>query len=785
MKSINKCLKYYLFLFLVLNYFVTIAQPINNKIMKLENGSYFGETNATKVKLNILDNNKFEFVVYEGTFIQKGDTISFIDAKFNNGIFNVKFYKQNVTSQKIYLNFENHTSYDILINIFVGIQKSSNSTIEYKSLYDIKNDIPVDHLGLKNSPVELDKMYALYLVLKNVENEALIEKYIIPADVSNINIDLPLIKAFPLEIKAKIDTITRKLEMINLGNDTINFSLNKDAIIDENINPIKKSTQKNWTYPGKPKDKSDYFDSVTQVTEPADSIDLHKNYKFELKIEKSLKNALKENKKQKNKILVIVYDQEANFESIILYYETYAGYDMPKKYSKEYDYFNFYNATKKDKSALKKYLKNDAPGIIFVDGNGTQLFQTKSTHSRMGIEIYTLRSVIKSIVLQVQFDAVMQNKKSTTKQLIQAFTDVNNYTQEFIFATDTGTAPLFLPEGENLSEEVKIAVKRTKEELIDATTKAANEAVDAVVNDTETGYNAIDENEYLKKEYVFKMISTKEEVNKKWLSILEKQNSTNFNEDIAKIAIDELKNNGFNKKLFKAKKADENYKNLDYILDNYQVISKLKFKESDEDYFYITNTILVEESNKILSNKISENTEKGKEIHDVSEIKNYYKKIINITENSTAAIKAYLEVLKKLGLNQEFVDIYDAYFQLYFKENTNLIEQLDSDYQKQSEYTSWTEFKNNFANDANSAAWQIVENSNDPETIKKAIKWSEASLMIDKTSHYYFDTLAQLYYKNGEKDKAIATEMKAIENTPKTDEESIKGYIEVLKKMKK
>mgnify|MGYP006348251857 CR=1 FL=1 len=70
----------------------------------------------------------------------------------------------------------------------------------------------------------------------------------------------------------------------------------------------------------------------------------------------------------------------------------------------------------------------------------------------------------------------------------------------------------------------------------------------------------------------------------------------------------------------------------------------------------------------------------------------------------------------------------------------------------------------------------------DKTTIQKAIVWSETSLKIAKNVHYYLDTLAQLYYKNGEKTKAISTEEKALELGK--DSEYGEEYKITLEKMK-
>ncbi|MNL88933.1 hypothetical protein D3C87_2189610 [compost metagenome] len=56
--------------------------------------------------------------------------------------------------------------------------------------------------------------------------------------------------------------------------------------------------------------------------------------------------------------------------------------------------------------------------------------------------------------------------------------------------------------------------------------------------------------------------------------------------------------------------------------------------------------------------------------------------------------------------------------------------------------------------------------------------------MISKNNPYYLDTLAQLYYKDGQKDKAIATQTLAVKYLNDTVEEEIASEIkEVLAKM--
>jgi predicted Zn-dependent protease len=56
--------------------------------------------------------------------------------------------------------------------------------------------------------------------------------------------------------------------------------------------------------------------------------------------------------------------------------------------------------------------------------------------------------------------------------------------------------------------------------------------------------------------------------------------------------------------------------------------------------------------------------------------------------------------------------------------------------------------------------------------------------MITKNNPYYLDTLAQLYYKDGQKDKAIETQKKALQYSSTVyEEQTLNDMKEVLDKM--
>ncbi|MFZ0598051.1 MAG: hypothetical protein WAM46_13795, partial [Flavobacterium sp.] len=88
------------------------------------------------------------------------------------------------------------------------------------------------------------------------------------------------------------------------------------------------------------------------------------------------------------------------------------------------------------------------------------------------------------------------------------------------------------------------------------------------------------------------------------------------------------------------------------------------------------------------------------------------------------------------------------------------------------------------SNLANSAAWTVVSKPGNSSFIKSAITWSEYSLVVAKNNPYYLDTLAQLYYKDGQKQKAIETQTLAVKYlTAEVEEETAIEIKETLSKM--
>ena len=164
---------------------------------------------------------------------------------------------------------------------------------------------------------------------------------------------------------------------------------------------------------------------------------------------------------------------------------------------------------------------------------------------------------------------------------------------------------------------------------------------------------------------------------------------------------------------------------------------------------------------------------------------NYCKKYSTKNKENLAASVAYINALEnnlsKLSNKNELYTSFESYFNQLTSQSPNLIESLDIIFTKNNEtrydYNDWTSFKNSFSNLANSVSWAVVENEKDLTVIRKAINWSETSLKLEKQNGYYLDTLAQLYYKNNQKELAITTQKLALEAMQDSQDSDI--YMEI------
>ena len=137
----------------------------------------------------------------------------------------------------------------------------------------------------------------------------------------------------------------------------------------------------------------------------------------------------------------------------------------------------------------------------------------------------------------------------------------------------------------------------------------------------------------------------------------------------------------------------------------------------------------------------------------------------------------------------EFLKNYDHYFAKYANGSTNLITNLDKYYNLEKESNDalqWENYKSEFVALANISATFILNHSKEKDKIQKAIYWLETCLPIDEKKYESFATLSKLYYFFGEKEKALAMAVNAIDYAKKeaVDEELLSELVKNKKKIK-
>lgn len=296
---------------------------------------------------------------------------------------------------------------------------------------------------------------------------------------------------------------------------------------------------------------------------------------------------------------------------------------------------------------------------------------------------------------------------------------------------------------------------------------------------------------YYKNETLKDLYKTKTTFNTfglKWKQFIDYKKSKKFDYDFAKIALNEISDFGFSRIIYNERHqfSETDFEILDYLFSNYSILNKENDKYNST--FENSNNILIDNALNSYFNEVlySNSINKANKI----KLLDYFKNFLKQTNYYSNDVQTYISVVKDNELEySNFLDVFDQFFNYTIQQTpSSLIESLDKiyssdDFKKRELNISWENFKNNFASILNNTAWDVFEQK-DIKYLSKAIIWSETSLKIGKNDYYYLDTLANLYYLNGEKQKAIQFEQQAIDAIPKDNLEVKNRYIETLTKMK-
>ena len=754
--------------FILLLLFITFGYSQAN----LEPGIYRANVKGQKLMLKVFEDNKYEMAVFFGKYIVENDTIIFRNRAQNESAFKIKVNMEAEFSSTLKMKFSNPGISYMASHIYIGTQKEDDSMIEYKPLseYGIKK---FDNFNRsKEFKIDVEKAKYLYFVEAPRRGKATVSKFQIDADDNEILVDYDAVSLQNVELKGVLDPVTKKLSVTEGRTQGIIFEFEKDGPEEikatNEINPLAVQNEKDWL-------KNNGFTRDAEF----DSSHLEKRiktkYSYKHAVLKTNAEALKSIEKTPEKFLVVAVDNskdsKANFNKFIKEQEETMSNVMRNGYDAKLDKFNFYLAGEKDKTIIENLKINDRQALLFLNSNGVLLYHTAGNltdNPDLFQYYYSVYEEVKRANSQFKLDKLISDKKSSLADFKKSFSEIITTKKSF----------------DSYPEET--LVETENEEM-------ATEVVDTVVAATEAAFD----DDYLHvndPENLYAVKTPKIAITEKWNAIVDFYTKKGtYDEAFIELCKKEFLNTGFTYKLYGGQQivADSDFKILDYLYKNYSEIRKNEIKQhivADEEEFGINPNINFG-INSVLSSFFQAMTTEAANLHRANQIKliGYYKTFLQLSGYNLMDFKSYLERVKESNRNDNslYFKEFHEFFQVIDSKNPSLIETLDDMYTAQkSNFVSWADFKDNFSRLMNEVAWDVVETkNNDITTIQNAIKWSEASLKADKDSPYYLDTLGQLYYKNNEKEKAILTEQKAVDNL-KNDKERIKEYGDVLERMK-
>lgn len=717
----------------------------------VEKGTYFSTNRGQKVKLNLLENGKYEFILYFGDYNVKGDSLVFSQNKSVEEGFDLSFITDK-KAKKIKIKFVDPSFYPF----YVGTQKGSEA-IQYKKLSDIKIETDPEWKDA-DTAFDIDRCDFLYLALEGYDTETKLYKYALPKDVAEVTIKYNSLTEGDLKISGLWDKKTNQLRISDKGGKNpltfVNEKEQKPEAKEVKVTPMESLNIPNWSYPGKdPVVDADFEMTVdSAATAVVDSAYVPEIYDFKFKIQDNLKSALAATAADKTKFLVVAVDTKnpsakKDFDAFIEKQESLLGVHMATAYDAENDSFNFYLANANDKKWLKSIKITDDKSLIVLNENGDVLASAKSTLSEKEalFDVYSdFARELRSVDTFSSLGKALKNKKATDGDLISAF-------RKSVVSYDFGG--------------------------YDVTYAQTNEP----------------------NEGDFKYASTKldiKEATQAWKKLIElHQKDTKPNLYLVETILKEIKNQGFSRQISKVDKVlnDTDFLSIDYLIKHYDAIDaeRLVYNEKEGEKHSI-GSLNQEISSALQQNKniaANEASAAGNQDKTIS----IYKKLIAAGKGNFETYQNYLAYLAETaesdGSNGAYLKEFNAYFNTNLGDKGNVIERLDQMFGSlgtDSEYgfNGWNWFKEYHSNLCNSAAWTVVSKPGNTDFLKSAIGWSEYSLAVTKNNPYYLDTLAQLYYKDGQKNKAIETQILAAKYLNSEVEEQTAAEIrETLTKM--
>ena len=717
---------------------------------------YVSEKYGNALKLILKEDKTYQLIYNEGVYEQKLDSLYLSSNKKSTDNFTAIPFEQGSQLDSIELTFTSEMGYLSTYNIAIAASSGDEQNLNFLPLFNYQSNPATTYSdNLIKFKIKKDKF--LFVAKKNyVTNETEVSKFEISPKLGRLEIS----------------------ENYSMGANLVAvFNEKGNIVISENgANPIEFVIQGKVSEQEKPK-ALDYT-SVKNISIDWNFPSLYntENYTASLnqdtinvKIEVSLKEALKNLKIKENNCLLIVNEPEDVFEKfIVLHKSSSVDLGYYDETDKNIFDFSFYNLKEDEQGWLEKINYSKNTRFIVLSSNESVIYSTEQSVSKL--------------------------------------TEAGYYSYEYInLAREIKSVANICVVNENLLN-IKISIAQIKTALYNASVKLNHrtlfpEGTDdyAITTEAAPSVNSLDSTvEY--SEYTnpaklrgvfYKSKITKQELDAIWRKVLNQYTKeAEYDKELFHTIYKELNNEGFSMNLFGEQRYimnENDFRAFDYLLKHYPKATSVEYN-TDYNYDYSTYFPAISDVKYLISNVLSRNLSDGYEVNPTleqkKEIINRYGNYLYDSPNDYYMLTAYAGSLITNKNEQELFSFYENFVSRF--DTKNIIESLNNYYENNYEL-NWYNLKNDFSTMANNVSWYVVDTKiSDPVKIKKAIEWSEMSLKLSRNNSYYMDTLAQLYYKNGEKQKAILTQEEAVKNYKDSDvnPDTLTEMKTVLDKMK-
>ncbi|MFZ1519174.1 MAG: hypothetical protein WAU11_10390 [Ignavibacteriaceae bacterium] len=718
---------------------------------------YVSEKFGNALKLFLKEDNTYQLIYNEGVYEQKLDSLYLKTNVKSSDNFTVIPVESGNEQDSIELTFTSEMGYLSTYNIAIATSSGDEKSLSFLPLFSYQSNSMTNYTdNLIKFKIKKEKF--LFIAKQNyVNNQTEVSKFEIANDINSLEISENY--KITNNLVAAINE-NGNIVVSENGTNPIEFVLQDKLAVQEKQNGLDYSSVENviidWSFPS--------LYNTENYTAPLNPDTVKIN------IETSLKEALKNLKANLQSCLLIVNEPKETFDKFVSMHKTAAN-DL--KYYDESDKnifdFSFYSLTEDDQSWLEKINHSEKTKFIVLGLNENVIYSSEQSVSKFSVDGYysyeyiTLAREIKSVANMCAVNESLLNKKSSVTQLKTALYNASVKLNHRILFPEVTEVPA------------------TNTDPVPST----NELDSTVVEYSDYTYPA-------KLNGVFyKSTITKKELEAVWDKVLDNyEKESNYDKELFHTIYKELNNDGFSMNLFGEQRFilnENDFRAFDYLLKHYQ---KATTAESNTDYNYDYSTYFpaISDVKYLISNVLSRNLSDGYEVNPTTEQKkeiiNRYGNYIYDSPNDYYMLTTYVNSLIANKEEKELFDFYEKFVSRF--DTKNILESLNNYYENNYEL-NWYNLKNDFSTMANNVSWYVVDNQiSDPNRIKKAIEWSEMSLKLSRNNFYYMDTLAQLYYKNGDKQKAISIQEEAIKNYKDTEvnPDTLNEMKNVLEKMK-